>query len=75
MNDPTPEPPSAAGDGALSQPDFQMAQPPPLDESPSDAITMNDDDIAVVDNSKCNDEGACFDACPTEAIKPGTKPG
>jgi NAD-dependent dihydropyrimidine dehydrogenase PreA subunit len=45
-----------------------------VDECPSDAITMNDDDIAVVDMSKCQDEGLCIEACPTEAIQPGTKP-
>jgi len=39
-----------------------------VDECPSEAISMNDDDIAVVNADECTDCGACVDACPTEAI-------
>ena len=39
-----------------------------VDECPSEAISMNDNDIAVVDADACTDCGMCVDACPTEAI-------
>ena len=45
-----------------------------VDECPNDAISMDDDDVAQVDNSKCTNEGACMENCPTDAIKPGTGP-
>ncbi len=39
-----------------------------VDECPSEAISMDDDNIAVVDADECIDCGACVDACPTDAI-------
>jgi ferredoxin len=39
-----------------------------VDECPAAAISLNDDDIAVVDESECLDCGACEDACPNNAI-------
>ncbi|MCL7410380.1 MAG: 4Fe-4S binding protein [Methanosarcinaceae archaeon] len=39
-----------------------------VDECPSEAISMNDDDIAVVNADECTECGMCVDACPTEAI-------
>ena len=39
-----------------------------VDESPAEAISLNDDDIAVVNADECTDCGMCVDACPTEAI-------
>ena len=39
-----------------------------VDECPSEAISMNDDDIAVINADECTDCGMCVDACPTEAI-------
>jgi len=39
-----------------------------VDECPTEAITMNSDDIAVVNADECTDCGMCVDACPTEAI-------
>jgi len=39
-----------------------------VDECPAEAISMNDDDIAVVNADECTDCGMCVDACPTEAI-------
>ncbi len=39
-----------------------------VDECPSEAISMNDNDIAVVNADECTDCGMCVDACPTEAI-------
>ncbi len=39
-----------------------------VDECPAAAISLNEDDIAVVDESECLDCGACEDACPNNAI-------
>ncbi|HII91727.1 MAG TPA: 4Fe-4S binding protein [Methanosarcina sp.] len=39
-----------------------------VDECPAAAISLNDDDIAVVDEGECLDCGACEDACPNNAI-------
>lgn len=39
-----------------------------VDECPVEAITMNDDDIAVVNADECTECGMCVDACPVEAI-------
>jgi len=39
-----------------------------VDECPSEAISMNDNDIAVINADECTDCGMCVDACPTEAI-------
>ena len=39
-----------------------------VDECPQEAISLNDDDIAVVNEDECTDCGMCVDACPTEAI-------
>ncbi|MBP2029999.1 ferredoxin [Methanohalophilus levihalophilus] len=39
-----------------------------VDECPTEAISMNDDNIAVVDENECTDCGACVDVCPTDAI-------
>jgi ferredoxin len=39
-----------------------------VDECPQEAISLNDDDIAVIDADECTDCGMCVDACPTEAI-------
>ncbi len=39
-----------------------------VDECPSEAISMNDEDIAVINADECTDCGMCVDACPTEAI-------
>ena len=39
-----------------------------VDDCPSEAITMDGDNIAVVDNDECLDCGACVDSCPTDAI-------
>ena len=38
-----------------------------VDECPQEAISMNDDDIAVI-SDECTDCGLCVDACPTSAI-------
>ena len=39
-----------------------------VDECPAEAITMSDDDIAVIDQDECTECGSCVDACPAEAI-------
>ena len=39
-----------------------------VDECPEEAITMGDDDIAVVDADKCNDCGDCVEVCASGAI-------
>ncbi|AKB86132.1 MULTISPECIES: 4Fe-4S binding protein [Methanococcoides] len=39
-----------------------------VDDCPSEAISMDGDNIAVVDNDECLDCGACVDSCPTDAI-------
>ncbi|WP_406660179.1 4Fe-4S binding protein [Methanolobus sp. ZRKC3] len=39
-----------------------------IDECPSEAITLNADNIAVVDADECIDCAACVDVCPTDAI-------
>jgi ferredoxin len=39
-----------------------------VDECPSEAISLNGDNIAVVDANECLDCGACVDVCPTSAI-------
>jgi ferredoxin len=39
-----------------------------VDECPQEAISLNDDNIAVIDADECTDCGMCVDACPTEAI-------
>jgi len=38
-----------------------------MDECPQEAISMNDDDIALI-RDECTDWGLCVDACPTAAI-------
>jgi len=40
-----------------------------VDACPTEAISMNDDDIAVVDLDECTDCEACVDECPEEAIE------
>ncbi|WP_135606425.1 4Fe-4S binding protein [Methanococcoides sp. NM1] len=39
-----------------------------VDDCPSDAISMDGDNIAVVNADECLDCGACVDSCPTDAI-------
>ena len=39
-----------------------------VEECPAEAITLNDDDIAVIDQDECTECGSCVDACPAEAI-------
>lgn len=38
-----------------------------IDECAQEAISLNDEDIAIV-NDDCTDCGLCVDACPTGAI-------
>ena len=48
-----------------------------VDQCEAEAISLNDDDIAVIDKALCkgDDEcGECIETCPTEAIKAGEKP-
>jgi ferredoxin len=40
-----------------------------VEECPTEAITLNDDDIAVVNEDECTECGLCVDSCPTSAIK------
>ncbi|HIH40290.1 MAG TPA: 4Fe-4S binding protein, partial [Halobacteria archaeon] len=39
-----------------------------VDECPVEAISMNDDGIAVIDEDECIDCEACVDVCPNDAI-------
>ncbi len=39
-----------------------------VDECPAEAITLNENDIAVIDLDECTECGTCVDACPNEAI-------
>lgn len=39
-----------------------------VDECPAEAISMNENDIAVIDQEACTECGSCVDACPAEAI-------
>jgi ferredoxin len=39
-----------------------------VESCPTEAITMNGDDIAIVDADMCTDCEACVEECPTEAI-------
>ncbi|SES95613.1 4Fe-4S dicluster domain-containing protein [Methanococcoides vulcani] len=39
-----------------------------VDDCPSEAISMDGDNIAVVNADECIDCGACVDSCPTDAI-------
>ena len=48
-----------------------------VDQCEAGAISLNDDDIAVIDKALCkgdDDCGECIEACPTEAIQAGEKP-
>ena len=40
-----------------------------VEECPTEAISLNDDDIAVVNDDDCTECGLCVDSCPTNAIK------
>lgn len=40
-----------------------------VEECPTEAISLNDDDIAVVNADDCTECGLCVDSCPTNAIK------
>jgi len=39
-----------------------------VDECPVEAISINDDEIAVIDEDECIDCEACVDVCPNDAI-------
>ena len=39
-----------------------------VDDCPTDAISMDGENIAVVNADECIDCGACVDSCPTDAI-------
>ncbi len=39
-----------------------------VDACPSEALEINDDNIAVVSEDDCVDCGACVDSCPSEVI-------
>ncbi|NPE31370.1 4Fe-4S binding protein [Methanococcoides sp. SA1] len=39
-----------------------------VDDCPSEAISMDGENIAVVKADECIDCGACVDSCPTDAI-------
>jgi heterodisulfide reductase subunit A-like polyferredoxin len=39
-----------------------------VDECPAGAISVNDKDVAVVDEAECLGCGVCEDACPNRAI-------
>ncbi|MBU0742890.1 4Fe-4S binding protein [bacterium] len=39
-----------------------------VEACPTEAISMNGDEIAVVDHDMCTDCEACVEECPTEAI-------
>ncbi|ABE52473.1 4Fe-4S binding protein [Methanococcoides burtonii] len=39
-----------------------------VDDCPSEAISMDGENIAVVNADECIDCGACVDSCPTDAI-------
>ncbi len=45
-----------------------------LDRCQMEAITLNDDDIAVINQDRCIGCGLCVTTCPTEAIKLSVKP-
>ena len=39
-----------------------------VEECPTEAISLNADDIAVVKEDDCTECGLCVDSCPTSAI-------
>ncbi len=39
-----------------------------VEECPSEAISMGDNDIAQVDADKCNECKTCVESCPSSAI-------
>ena len=39
-----------------------------VDDCPSEAISMDGENIAVVNADECIDCGLCVDSCPTDAI-------
>ena len=39
-----------------------------VDECPEEAITLDDEEIAVVNSEKCSECGKCVEACPSSAI-------
>ncbi|HDP35088.1 MAG TPA: 4Fe-4S dicluster domain-containing protein [Candidatus Hydrogenedentes bacterium] len=40
-----------------------------IDACPNDAITLNEDIVAVMNEDKCLDCGACIDECPARAME------